>query len=238
MNNQNPDSNPIINKIKKLLALAADNNATEGERDNALRMAHGLLAKHNLDMSMVHASQRAEGREEHVNATWSMVWCRTVSHRVARLFFCNYYSGRKINGTKCNHHFIGKSSNVATAALMADYVIHSIMKEYRSKGWHNLSAEGRSFAMGATRVISERVSALMQTPEGASDSTALVVRNLYKSETEANTEFIKAAGTTLTTRKVRSSPVVGSAYREGKEFGSKVGLDVQIRNNQTLAIGN
>lgn len=43
--------NPILEKVKKLLALAGNAGATEGERDNALRMAHGLLAKHNLDMA-------------------------------------------------------------------------------------------------------------------------------------------------------------------------------------------
>jgi len=233
----NHAENPIVSKIKKLLALAADNNASDGERDNALRMAHGLLAKHNLDMSMVHASQQAEGREKHMNVTWSMLWCKQVSQSIGKLFFCNYYFGRKINGTKCEHNFIGKTSNVATAALMADFVIHSIMKEYRSKGWHNLSPEGRSFAIGAARVIGERVAALMKSPEGATESTALVVRNIYESEFEANEAFIKAAGTELTTRKSRSSPIVGSAYNAGKEFGAKVGLDVQVRNNKTLAIG-
>ena len=68
--------NPIIEKIKKLLALAADSGATEGERDNAIRMAHGLLAKHNLDMAQVTASQQIEGREKYQNDTWGMLWCR------------------------------------------------------------------------------------------------------------------------------------------------------------------
>ena len=35
-------TNPIIEKIKKLLALADNSGATEGERDNALRMAFFL----------------------------------------------------------------------------------------------------------------------------------------------------------------------------------------------------
>lgn len=233
----NQDQNPIIEKIKKLLALAADQSASEGERDNALRMAHGLLAKHNLDMGQVTASQQCEGREEHVNATWGMPWCRSVSQSVAKLFFCSYYYGAKVNGTKMNHHFVGKTSNVATAALMSDFIIHSIMKEYNRKGWHNLSKEGRSFALGATRVIRERVASLMKNPEGMGESTALVVRNMYETEAEANEAFIKATGTKIVVKAARTSIVDGRAYAAGKEFGSKVGLDVQVSNRSTLRIG-
>jgi hypothetical protein len=231
------DQNPIIEKIKKLLALAADQSASEGERDNALRMAHGLLAKHNLDMSEVKASQQCEGREEHINPTYGMLWCRNVSHHVAKLFFCKYFYGQKINGTKWNHHFVGKSSNVVTAALMSDFIIHSILKECRSRGWHNLSAEARSFAMGATRVIGERVAALMKSPEGASESTALVVRNLYQTEQEANEAFVEAKGTKLVSHKVRASTVHMPSYHAGKDYGSKVGLDVQVANRSALRIG-
>jgi len=43
----------IIEKIQKLLALGSCTGATDGERDNALRMAHGLLLKHNLSMVKV-----------------------------------------------------------------------------------------------------------------------------------------------------------------------------------------
>jgi hypothetical protein len=232
-------NNPIIERVKKLLALAADQSASEGERDNALRMAHGMLAKHNLDMSHVDASNKIdiEDREDFVNATWGMPWCRQASVAVAKLFFCSYYYGRKINGTKMEHHFIGKTSNVATAALMADFVIHSIMKEYNKKGWHNLSPEGRSFAAGATRIIRERVEELMKSPEGVSSSTALVVRNIYESEFEANADYLKEAGTTLVTKKARSSPVNIKAYNSGKEFGAKVGLDVQVGKSNQAMIG-
>ena len=43
--------NPIIEKIRKLLALANGTGAADQERESALRMAHALLAKHNLSMS-------------------------------------------------------------------------------------------------------------------------------------------------------------------------------------------
>ena len=38
-------------KIRKLLALASDPNASDGERDNASRMAARLMAKHDIDLA-------------------------------------------------------------------------------------------------------------------------------------------------------------------------------------------
>lgn len=43
----------IINRIKKMMALANDKAASDGERENALRMSYALMARHNLEMSDV-----------------------------------------------------------------------------------------------------------------------------------------------------------------------------------------
>lgn len=231
-------ANPIIEKIKKLLALADNSGATEGERDNALRMAHGLLAKHNLDMAEVIASQQCEGREKHMNETWGMLWCRVLSLHVSKLFFCRYYYGAKVNGTRSQHFFVGKASNVVTAALMADYLIHSILKECRSRGWHNLSPQTRSFATGAARIIGERVTALMQNPEGEATGTGLMVQSLYKTEAEANAAFLRESGTKLTTKTTRTSGLDNRAYAAGQDYGSSVGLGVQVGNKNLLQIGS
>ena len=48
-----------VDKIKKLLALANDSRGNEQERDTALRQAHALLVKHNLDMADVENKSQA-----------------------------------------------------------------------------------------------------------------------------------------------------------------------------------
>ena len=230
--------NPILDKVKKLLTLANNAGATEGERENALRMAAGLLAKHNLDMTDYHAHVQQEDREDHTNATFGMMWCKQVSNSVAKLFFCKYYFGKKINGTKIEHHFVGKTSNAATAALMSEYVISSILSECRKRWKHNLAPESRSFSMGAARVIAERVEDMIKEakPEG-SDSTSLVVVGLYKTELEANMAFLEAGGTSLIRAKVRQTSVIGSAYAAGKEHGGTIGLNAQVTKTNQLRIG-
>lgn len=50
----------ILGRIRKMLALANNEGASEGERDNALRMAHATLAKYNLDMAEVESSGKPQ----------------------------------------------------------------------------------------------------------------------------------------------------------------------------------
>jgi len=230
--------NPILEKVKKMLAIANDSAASEGERENALRMAHGMLAKHNLDMTDLNAHCQMEGREDYVNATYGMTWCRNISAGIAQLFFCKYYYGRKINGTKIEHHFVGKASNAATAALMSDYVIASVLKECRKNWGHNLAPESRSFSMGVAAKIRERIAEMIKEakPEG-SDSTSLVVVELYKTEQDANEAFIKASGTELVSKASRSTHINMKAYAAGKEYGNGIGLNNQVTGRNQLKIG-
>ena len=45
------ERNKILARVRKLLNLANNAAATEGERDNAMRMAHATLAKYNLSLA-------------------------------------------------------------------------------------------------------------------------------------------------------------------------------------------
>ena len=60
-------------KIRKLLALAADPNASDGERDNASRMAARLMAKHDIDL--------ADLEEEALKAQFDLIQGEAVGCR-------------------------------------------------------------------------------------------------------------------------------------------------------------
>lgn len=228
----------IIAKIKKLFALANDAGATEGERDNALRMAYRLIAKHNLDLATVEkmSSRPEEKRIKHTNETWGMLWVCKLSNSIADLFFCHYIRGAKINATRSNHLFIGKASNATTAALLAEYAIQSILKEGRSRGWHNLSAEMRSFGEGAAHKIWQRVKELKAKPEAAdiqvSTNTALVLRSLHVTEAVANQAFLNALGIKTKIGRVSNSKVQTAAFRAGQEYGAGIGLNPQVSGTE------
>jgi hypothetical protein len=223
----------IISRIQKMLAIANDLAATEGERDNALRMAYNLMAKHNLEMATIeaHGKKNDEPRVNFPNVSWSWQWARHVNHIVAKLFFCKYYYHEVINGTQITHHFIGRESNAMTAAVMADYVVNSILKEARKLYKSNTSAATRSFATGAMHRLSFRVDELIRQKEqefsqgSGQPGTALVLASLYAQEDAAN-ELVMPDD--LRVKKARSSKVQGDAYYAGQDFGGKINLSAQL----------
>lgn len=225
----------ILNRIKKMLALANDLAATEGERDNALRMAYATMAKYNLDLAQVeaHGKKSEEPRINFQNDSWSWMWAKQVNQIVGDLFFCKYYFGRAINGTQCQHHFIGRESNAMTAAVMADYVVNSILKEGRKIYKQNTAPGTRAFAIGAMHKLHTRVAAIKAERaaemEHESTGTSLVLASLYQSEKDANAVFLASQGINLRHRKSGNRGVSdGDAYERGQEYGDKINLSAQL----------
>jgi hypothetical protein len=231
----------ILARVRKMLALANDAAATEGERDNALRMAYNLLAKNQLDMDDVKAHERdnEDPREHFMNDGWNMLWCKHVRNSVARLFNCSYYFGKKINATRGEHHYIGRESAATTAMYIADWVVQSLLKEADRRYKHRLTAEGRAFAIGASDKLRERVEELLaaKQEEIRGTGSSLVLADLARTEQDANRLFIQNMGIRLTTKSRRASTVDASAYSAGEDFGSTIGLNTQVDNKKgTLAI--
>jgi hypothetical protein len=182
-----------------------------------------------------------EQRLDYSNTAFGVPWSRSISQSVAKLFFCKYYystwTGRA--DRKCEHHYVGKASNATTAALMAEYVNASVVKECRKLFRSEISAQARAFATGAADKIRSRVAEMqkVENVEGISTSTALVVVNLYKSELEANESFLSGVGVKLKTSASRTKASVNlAAYAAGKEFGSTVGLNNQVTGAKPLGI--
>ena len=224
----------IINRIRKMLALANDAAATEGERDNALRMAHATLAKYNLSMSEVGKKEEsAEKRMDKELTTADFPWMRKTAQAIAKLFFCEYFFVA-LSGGKMKNFFIGKESNVLTAIEMTSFVLGSIRKEgsQRGKTADSPSAFARSFAKGAADSIVNRcyeIRTAATKPAAASTTgTSLVLANFYEAEIVANKDYIsKSMGIALRTRKSKEK-AAGSGYTAGREFGKSIPLNVQL----------
>lgn len=232
-------SERILDKVKKLLTLASNAGATEGERENALRMAHGLLAKHNLAMADFEQHEQMEGREEVTGETFGMQWCREIVRDVSALFFCKTYIGERVNATKTKFYFVGKQSNAVTAQLMSKYLIDNILKECRKRYGHNLAPESRSFALGAADKLHYRIKAMMRSDapiEGVSASNAIVIHNLYKSELEANELFLEQQGVKLVKYGKQGAPANSAHFNAGSAYGETINLNSQIANPKNLRI--
>ncbi len=228
----------ILARVRKMLALANDQAASEHERDTALQMSYNLLAKHNLTMVDA-ADPLPEDREEYRMETFGMHWCRSVCGNIADLFFCNYFFGSKLNATKMRHHFVGKESNATTAMLLSTFVIDSILKECRSLYKHNLAPESRSFAIGASDRLRSRIYKMKAdaTTKDSEPGTALMLISLYDSEKAENDKRLSQLGIELyTPKRGGSNNVHTDAYNKGREFADGINLSPQISDHRKLRI--
>lgn len=237
MNTSNTVNEKVIEKVRKMLALANDTGASDGERDNALRMAYSTLTKYNLNEADVLVKE-LRGVEELEDRT-SSPWARTIAGSIAKLFFCKYYFTR---GKKMKHSFVGKTSNAITAQLMTEYVISSLRKE-SSKIERKENRSGTwvtSFLNGASYEIYNRCNDMIakQTTTPEFTGTGVILASLYKTEAEANEFYInnemklKLKQSTSHARTFQTN-----GFNSGAEFGKSINLNAQVGNSRnTLRI--
>jgi len=223
----------VIEKVRKLIALGTNSGATEGERDNAIRMAHGLLAKHNLVVSDL--EEITESRIQQFSEYQNKPWAGVTVNAIAKLFFCSCYGEEKRanipgTGTKRKIFFIGKEANVTAAILMADYVITAIRRE------RNRNKYSYSFCNGASAKISQRVQEIINSSsiqDGESTCTDLALVSVYKTEEEANQEFISKEVGLLKQKKYQARNNDALAYFAGCAYGNGISLNNQVGGSKS-----
>jgi len=227
------DKDRILKRVKKMMALANDDGATEGERDNALRMAHATLAKYNLTMMEADESGKEKRVEDAVESRdWP--WARTMSHAIAHLFFCDYFYTRMGRG-KVKHYFVGRADNVITAQEMMRYVERGILKE-SARYARNGGFAPRDFCKGASHQVYHHCQQLRKDAEASSaaaptvtsSGTALVLASLYDTEKAANCAFLEACGRRLKSAANREHRANSSAYSAGSAYGKSISLHRQV----------
>lgn len=222
----------VLERVQKLLNLANDKGATEGERDNAMRMAHATLAKYNLDMEQVESHKtRKDDRGILKTEFGNWIWARHVANSVAELFFCHYVCSTSKSDHKGFHYFIGKEANARTASMIAEFAVKAIARE----GDRQMRELGerwpyfRSFGMGAAARIRARVDEMKkdQTQVDSAPGTALVLASLYERELAANKKFLEEKG--FKTSKSRGGGrLERDGYYEGVQYGDTVSLNRQV----------
>jgi len=231
------EKNRILSRVRKMLALANDAGATEGERDNAMRMAHATLAKYNLDLASAEASGKRnddEPRGSHEATFYGRPWARQVCKSAADLFFCEYVYTGATKGKDTRHYFIGRESNSITAAEMAQYLVESIAREARRAARDAYAGNTylRSFALGAAARIRERVREIIAASRSQASSgpgTAIVLASLYDLERVRNSQEIAVRFPKLQRGKGGRGCGSWDAHAQGRIFGGTVSLQKQIR---------
>jgi len=214
-------NNPIIEKIKKLLALA--NSSNEHEAALAASHAQRLLSEHNLAMADIESTVKPD-KADKVDTTVSKTlpkWLRHLSAGVSTAFDCravHYPSSGKMT-------FIGVGADVQIAAYTFTYLERTVrrlcgcyMKNHVRPDLANRHRElvRQSYYLGAVSTITTRLKVQkIQTPI-TSGALVPVKEGLIK-------QAMNEIGPTRTVRS-RRSYINADAYTKGQDDGRLVGI--------------
>lgn len=186
----------VIEKIRKLLALAT-NNSNVNEAAAAAAMAQDLQYKHKISVAEVEASGGDEDDDEVIHADLhapGLKWRDSLVHGVAHAFYCKSitlnHSAKRGEVRKGTVRIVGKTSDTQTAAYMYQYLVNEVERlakeeevryRYENDGHlvHSIKSYLNSFRVGAVMTIRERLGAQREAQDKANqpESTALVLRN-------------------------------------------------------------
>lgn len=208
-------SEDIIRKIQKLFSLAQSPN--EAEATLAMNRAQALLAQYNLDSAMVMGTVVAGGtvapapekREKtRMNRSAQYEWQRMIWRVISEANFCFHsiievYEGKrgKAGGSKRpvkRHLILGRESNVIAVRMMGEYLEDTMERILPYPNHERLSRSALSWKAGCAQRLAERITeqadARRQESDAAAGGTALVLRDVYRSEYEANYDTKFGAG--------------------------------------------
>lgn len=221
----------VLAKAAKLLALQTGKGATEAEAALAAERLQQLLEEHNLTLSQVEAAGNSTETVKRVKAGLSakgaaQKWRMLLMETIAKNNFCLYSTtrppGHDSRGRRLSIQYvlIGREVNVNASKMLLDYLEGSLMRVLKDSGYTfwvgngNISKDALYFLEGAVSRLGERLTERRIQREKESEARAaeakgngthreLVLAEVYGSEAELNNDFLNGfpAGTTAQRRR-------------------------------------
>jgi len=210
--------NKLIERIKKLLALSA-NNPNPHEAEVALKRAQKLLAENDMSMeSLAEVENEEVGESKGKNV---QKWTRIIYKAITGLYQCEYIVDLT---PPARHIVIGTLANRTTALLIIDYVLKAIRIESKGKT--------ASFKNGAALGVAQSCRNILDTEVKSKEviipGTGLVATDIRLVRSSANEQYINNKHSDVTTGR-RSTTYYD---RSGHDFGSQLSVNPQINRNQ------
>jgi hypothetical protein len=212
-------SESVIRKIQKLLAIGQHKTTSENEAAAAMSMAQELLAKYNLDMSIIQdtvvvggTAQEQEKREQtKINKSAAYKWQQRLCRVIAEANFCWYWAqefneqvtrNKEQTWRKVKRHVVlGSEVNSIAVTMMYSYLAETIEDIIPYRASEKLSKSAVSWREGCASRLEERITELayrMQHPEEKeglkAKETGLVLQSLVKKEYGRNYDALYGEG--------------------------------------------
>ena len=219
----------IIDRIKKLLALANDQAASENEATVALAKARQLMLDHSVSADVLNAEQT-----ERV-VTWGawrggmddnwQVYCGIAA--------CRLYGCKLVTDKQGGYRFVGTPEKMDIAELTYRYLVGEIEKRYKLalKVLSDTKATDkriradlrRSFKNAAAGVLCDRVNQILAAQATPSNSRALVIVDQDEAAAQALLDSAKTKKKTVTL----TSHGIGTYA--GREAGKSIKLQEEVK---------
>ena len=231
----------IVDRIRKLLALAS-NNSSEHEREAALGKAHAMLLEHNLSMSDVAGDDRVDMDVDQMTEGFNHAkpWSRYICNAIAELYFCKFVWSRT-HDQKMKITFVGTRVDAQVAHAVCQHVLNSVWTEAlafargnKGRG-HTHSRMMTDFVNNASASIYWRCKKMVDDAKkgatGESAGRALMVVGLYEKKLDAAQAFIEGKIKLAEPKKVRPMMLNASgAAAAGSKHGESVRLTMELGN--------
>jgi Protein of unknown function (DUF2786) len=244
--NQQVNKDKLVDKVRKLLALAGSSNEHEAAR--AAEKAQAILAEYNLSMTDVKSTDEKEDLKiDKSIVTDSVPWRRRLGVAVAQMYFCKYfytfkkeYIPSRPNGYVRHdvHSFVGAEHNLVIAKLMFQYLNETIERLAKDGSMQYPTNERSSYrtsfkaacSLRVARRIHDRIEAAKkgQVKSETTGTNLPACLDLYEKTNRQLTQFIDQEVGKLKTAKSRVTLTHESAVRDGLAAGDKIGLDAQV----------
>jgi hypothetical protein len=166
MNVTNGIDPKVVERVQKLLNLARNGGATEGEAAAAMDRAEAIMHANNLSMAMIEANggHAVEKRlKDSFNGRANFRWQRWLMEEIAKSMFCyvavvetraniRYGATRRM---QTGYELIGRIGNVTAALQMFEYLNQTIARLRKDYG--GSARDGGLFAEGVAARLQERI---------------------------------------------------------------------------------
>lgn len=202
-------SDDIVARIQKLLRLANDSSASEGEIENALKFARELMTKYAIDEAQLGDKKPAVSYESPAYRVSVSVWERSLAAAIAMATDCEWALQKTAQGHAPRFYGLAASSTIA--CLLYELTRVSIRECSRK----TLGKFDVFFARGYCAGLREVLQAAKQQAE---QTNAIVL---------ARNQIVADHMKTLTLKPLRSRSSTGfnpDSYEAGRQQGKKVNL--------------
>lgn len=228
-------------KIRKLLTLANDAGATEGEKNSALEMAQALMLKYNISVDLDEKDVKIMAGGVY-GKQYTFSWHKLVAMSVSEMYTCKLVTWSK------GFQFVGFPENIEACQMTLDFIVEQIddawkvhlnkAKEIAKREGHEGEVLGKqyrdNFRYGCAAKVWGRIHKMMEDLQTNNTKametvgcTSLVVVDTIKKQLDDISAFMDA---TMNLRNTRAMQL----YKDGKGHGAGCAAGDHIQINRQV----